>query len=154
MIVLACPLPLIQALTGLLTTSCSLVLLVVHRLAIGAKSSSFLSACPSRGPMILSVNVTSLETGWADVADRTWDVALIQEVRVVPESPVLKDIRRACCQTFLSAPDDDGTCLLAIVVRNGCVTSLDITSHPRARFVILVLWSLLSLPSVQYLCHS
>ena len=43
---------------------------------------------------------------------------------------------RACCQTFLSAPDDDGTSLLAIVVRSDCVTSLDITSHPRAMSVV------------------
>ena len=41
-------------------------------------------AGPGPGRIILSVNVTSLETGWADVADLTWDVALIQEARVVP----------------------------------------------------------------------
>ena len=35
------------------------------------------AACPGPGPAILSVIVTSLETGWADVADVSWDVALI-----------------------------------------------------------------------------
>jgi hypothetical protein len=32
----------------------------------------------------------------------------------------------------LSTPDEDGTSLLADIVRNGCVTPLDITIHPRA----------------------
>ena len=59
------------------------------------------AACPGPGPLILSVNVSSLEAGWPDVADLAWDVALIQEARVSPDSLVLGDIRRAHCQIFL-----------------------------------------------------
>jgi hypothetical protein len=70
------------------------------------------------------------------VADLAWDVALIQEARVLPDSPVLGDIRRARCQIFLSTPDEDGASLLAVIVRNGCITPLDITSHPWAMSVV------------------
>ena len=94
------------------------------------------AACPGPGPLILSVNVSSLEAGWPDVADLAWDVALIQEARVSPDSLVLGDIRRAHCQIFLSAPDTDGSSLLAVIVRSGSISPLDITSHPRAMSVV------------------
>jgi hypothetical protein len=70
------------------------------------------------------------------LANLSWDVALIQEARILPGNPILGDIRRARCQIFLSAPDADGTSLLAVIVRSGCVTPLDITSHPRAMSVV------------------
>ena len=49
---------------------------------------------------------------------------------------MLGDIRRAHCQIFLSALDVDDTALLAVIVRSGCISPLDITSHPRAMSVV------------------
>jgi hypothetical protein len=76
------------------------------------------------GPVIVSANLSSLAQGWADLAALRWDVALVQEARVQVACPILGTIRQAGCQVFLSNPDTDGTCLLAIIVRRGSVSPI------------------------------
>jgi hypothetical protein len=88
------------------------------------------------GPSIVSANLSSLSQGWPDLAKLHWDIALVQEARVRKGSPIMGVIRQAGCQVILSEAQDDGTSLLAIIVRCGSVSLIPEVTGPRLMGVV------------------
>jgi exonuclease III len=71
------------------------------------------------GPILVSVNVTSLSQAWSELAKRPWDIALLQEANVAGHEPVLQDIARAGVRWCPGPLGPSGVCLVGALVRCG-----------------------------------
>ena len=85
---------------------------------------------------VLSVNVTSLSEHWQTLKDLPWQLLVVQECRIGPESFVLGQIQREQCAATLGRVGRDGTALTAIIARLGTISPIPAMAAERRCAVV------------------
>ena len=85
---------------------------------------------------ILSINLNSFNTQGGNLLKLSWDLALVQEARLIGDEDAYLELRKLGHACLLGSPDDSGKALLMAISRKGALQYSQSPDDPRVQHLL------------------